>query len=113
MRKTPLRDEDKQAACREEVAPHVPRHGTDARRTLPASREGIFGWRVFFYGRGPALIQYRRSFEDLERFARDPEDPHMPAWQRFNREARRSGAVGIWHETYNVGRGTQRERYAS
>jgi hypothetical protein len=113
VRKTPQRDEDKQAACREEVAPHVPRHGTDARRTLPASREGIFGRRVFIYGRGPALIQYQRSFEDLERFARDPEDPHMLAWQRFNREARSSEAVGIWHETYIVGRGTYEVIYAN
>jgi hypothetical protein len=61
-----------------------------------------------FYGRGSALLQYWRSFEGLERFARDPEDPHMPAWQRFNREARSSGAVGIWHETYIVGAATTR-----
>jgi hypothetical protein len=62
--------------------------------------KGFLGGEFFFYGRGPALVQYWRSFEGLERFARDPEEPHMPAWQRFNREARSSGAVGIWHETY-------------
>ena len=68
--------------------------------------KGFLGGEFFFYGRGPVVLQYWRSFEDLERFARDPEDPHMPAWQRFNREARKGGAVGIWHETYLVDYGT-------
>ncbi len=47
--------------------------------------KGFLGGEFFFYGRGPALLQYWRSFEDLEKFARNPDDPHMPAWQRFNR----------------------------
>ncbi|MEH2140213.1 monooxygenase family protein [Nostoc sp.] len=28
------------------------------------------------------LIQYWRSFEDLERFARNSADAHLKAWQR-------------------------------
>jgi hypothetical protein len=75
--------------------------------------KGFLGGEFFFYGRGPVLVQYWRSFEDLEKFARDPEDPHMPAWQRFNREARSSGAVGIWHETYIMGRGNYEAIYAN
>jgi hypothetical protein len=75
--------------------------------------KGFLGGEFFFYGRGPAVVQYWRSFEDLEKFARDPDDPHMPAWQRFNREARSSGAVGIWHETYIVGRGNYEAIYAN
>ena len=75
--------------------------------------KGFLGGEFFFYGRGPAIVQYWRSFEDLEKFARDPDDPHMPAWQRFNREARSGGAVGIWHETYNVGRGNYEAIYAN
>ncbi|MBA2535239.1 MAG: DUF4188 domain-containing protein [Rubrobacter sp.] len=75
--------------------------------------KGFLGGEFFFYGRGPGLVQYWRSFEDLEKFARDPDDPHMPAWQRFNREARSSGAVGIWHETYIVGRGNYEAIYAN
>jgi hypothetical protein len=75
--------------------------------------KGFLGGEFFFYGRGPGLVQYWRSFEDLEKFARDPEDPHMPAWQRFNREARSSGAVGIWHETYIMGRGNYEAIYAN
>ena len=75
--------------------------------------KGFLGGEFFFYGRGPAVVQYWRSFEDLEKFAKDPDDPHMPAWQRFNREARSSGAVGIWHETYIVGRGNYEAIYAN
>ncbi len=75
--------------------------------------KGFLGGEFFFYARGPALVQYWRSFDDLEKFARDPEDPHMPAWQRFNREARSSGAVGIWHETYLVEPGAYEAIYAN
>ncbi len=91
-----------------------------ARAMMPMLRElyghpekGFLGGEFFFYGRGPAVLQYWRSFEDLERFARDPEDPHMPAWQRFNSEARSSGAVGIWHETYLVEPGGYEAIYAN
>ena len=73
----------------------------------------FLGGEIFLYWRGPALVQYWRSFEDLERFARDPDDPHMPAWQRFNREARSSGAVGIWHETYLAEPGAYEAIYAN
>ena len=50
----------------------------------------------------PVVIQYWRSFEDLERFARNTDDPHLEPWRRFNRLVGKSGDVGIWHETYKV-----------
>jgi hypothetical protein len=56
-----------------------------------------FGWMG-----GPAVVQYWRSFEHLERYARDADRLHLPAWKKWNRTARASGAVGIWHETYQV-----------
>jgi len=52
--------------------------------------------------RGPVLLQYWRSFDHLDRFARSTDDPHLPAWQRFNRTAGKDGSVGIFHETYLV-----------
>jgi hypothetical protein len=52
--------------------------------------------------RGPIVIQYWRSFDDLDRFARGPADPHLPAWSKFNRTAGRDGSAGIFHETYVV-----------
>jgi hypothetical protein len=48
---------------------------------------------------GPAVVQYWRSFEHMERFARDPGDLTLPVWRWYNRVAKASGDVGIWHET--------------
>lgn len=48
------------------------------------------------------ILQYWRSFEDLEDFARNPDDMHLPAWQRFNRVVGKSDTVGVYHETYVV-----------
>ncbi len=46
-------------------------------RTLYEHPEkGFLGAQTFFYGRGVVTVQYWRSFEDLERFARDKDDPH-------------------------------------
>ena len=50
----------------------------------------------------PMVVQYWRSFADLERFARDRDDPHLEPWRAFNRRVGASGDVGIWHETYRV-----------
>jgi len=47
-------------------------------------QKGFLGAEQFFYWPGAASIQYWRSFDDLERFARDPNDPHFPAWRCFN-----------------------------
>jgi hypothetical protein len=53
---------------------------------------------------GPGVIvQYWRSFEHLEAYARNPDQLHYPAWKAFNeRMARSRDDVGIWHETYRV-----------
>jgi hypothetical protein len=68
-----------------------------------AHRElGLMHAETFLYWRGAALIQYWRSFEHLERFARDPSLAHLDAWKRFNRAIAGDGSVGIWHETYLV-----------
>ncbi len=59
-----------------------------------------------WYGRTTMCVQYWRSFEDLERFARDKSLPHLQPWRDFNRAVRDSGDVGIYHETYKAGPGT-------
>lgn len=48
------------------------------------------------------IVQYWRSFDDLEYFARNPDDLHLPAWKRFNQRVAKSDAVGIYHETYHI-----------
>jgi hypothetical protein len=60
------------------------------------------GW---FLG-GPSVVQYWRSFEHLEAYARAPESAHLPAWREFNRALRASTAVGVFHETYRIARGS-------
>ena len=60
------------------------------------------------------LVQYWRSFEHLERYARSHDHEHWPAWVAFNKRVRvASGDVGIWHETYRVRAGEYESIYAS
>ena len=63
---------------------------------------GLLHAESYAYWRGAALVQYWRSFDQLERFARDPALTHLDAWRRFNRAVGADGSVGIWHETYRV-----------
>jgi hypothetical protein len=63
---------------------------------------GLLHAQFAFIGACPAVVQYWRSFEALDRFARDADDLHLPAWKRWNQLVRASGDVGIWHETYRV-----------
>ncbi|MBE7188951.1 DUF4188 domain-containing protein, partial [Jatrophihabitans endophyticus] len=50
-----------------------------------------------------AIVQYWRSFEHLERFARSPDDRHAKVWREWYRRAQHlNPSVGIWHETYKV-----------
>ena len=52
------------------------------------------------------IVQYWRSFEHLERYARDRDAAHWPAWVAYNKKVgAASGDVGIWHETYRVAPG--------
>jgi hypothetical protein len=58
-------------------------------------------------------VQYWRSFEDLERFARSDDWSHLEAWRQFNRLIRDSGDLGIWHETYLVRAGDFETMYGN
>lgn len=51
------------------------------------------------------LVQYWRSFDHLETYARSGERAHLPAWQAFNQAIGSNGDVGIWHETYLIRNG--------
>lgn len=64
--------------------------------------KGFLGGETFRYWRGVGLIQYWQSFEDLEKFAKNPQDPHLEAMRQFNQAVGADGSVGIWHETYLV-----------
>ncbi len=74
---------------------------------------GFLGATLGLWTTGPSVTQYWRSFEDLERYARDADAEHLPAWRRFNQRARESGSVGIWHETYKVRAGEYEAIYGN
>lgn len=58
--------------------------------------------RTLLSGRVVMVVQYWKSFEHLERYARDPQALHLPAWRTFNRRVRDNRSVGIFHETYRI-----------
>jgi len=83
-------------------------------RTLYEHPEkGFLGAQTFFNLRGVVTIQYWRSFEDLERFARDRDDPHLAAWKQFNKSIGSDGSVGIWHESFLVDAGKYEALYGN
>jgi len=53
-----------------------------------------------WFGRTSIMVQYWRSFEHLERYAKSKDATHLPAWSHFNKIIASTGDVGIWHETY-------------
>ena len=61
----------------------------------------------------PTIVQYWRSFEQLEAFAKDQEDPHLEVWRQYWRRVGRSGRTGIWHETYLVKAGQYEAVYGN
>ncbi|MGO4715046.1 DUF4188 domain-containing protein [Bradyrhizobium sp. 2TAF24] len=57
------------------------------------------------------VVQYWRSFDALEAYARNRDAAHLPAWQAFNRAIGENGEVGIWHETYVIKAGQYENVY--
>lgn len=65
---------------------------------------GFLGGKTWF-ARTTVLIQYWRSFEDLEAYAKARDLEHLPAWANFNRKVSSGGDVGVFHETYRIAPG--------
>jgi hypothetical protein len=72
---------------------------------------GLLHVRQHFGGTSIALIQYWRSFEHLEAYARSPDHAHQPVWRWFNSKLGSNGDVGIWHETYLIQPGAYESVY--
>jgi hypothetical protein len=66
---------------------------------------GFLGAEQFIMPWKPVLVQYWRSFEQLEAYSRATDRKHWPAWMKFNKRVGSGGDVGIWHETYKVSAG--------
>lgn len=61
----------------------------------------------------PVMIQYWRSFEQLEAYAKNKDAAHLPAWKEFNKKISGNGVVGIWHETYLIKEGNYENVYVN
>lgn len=75
--------------------------------------KGLLGTRMSIGGRTITMVQYWRSFDQLEAFAKSPDDPHLPAWKAFNARIGSNGDVGVYHETYRVSPGQYESIYAN
>ena len=66
--------------------------------------KGYLGSEMFyrFFPITTLMMTYWRSFDDLERFAKNPSDPHLKSWGHFMKTIGDDGSVGIWHENYLV-----------
>jgi hypothetical protein len=70
---------------------------------------GLLGYEMGY----PAIVQYWRSFDHLEAFARNATDPHLAAWRNYWRRVGSDNRSGIWHETYLVRAGEYEAVYAN
>ena len=73
--------------------------------------KGLLGYDT--YGGAALTVQYWRSYEHLEAFARDKDDPHLEVWRNYMRRTKGSARTGIWHETYVVRAGEFEAVYAN
>lgn len=62
---------------------------------------GFLGATYHISWRGVSIMQYWRSFDQLEHYSHKGA-AHLKAWRNFNKKVATSGAVGIYHETYLV-----------
>lgn len=73
--------------------------------------KGLLGYQVFG-AVGGVIVQYWRSFEALEAYAKNPSAKHAPVWKAWNRLGEDDLAdSGIWHETYQVSAGSYEAIY--
>jgi hypothetical protein len=71
--------------------------------------KGLLGYQMGL----PVMVQYWRSFDHLEAFATDIEDPHLAVWRSYWKRTGNGKRTGMWHETYLVRAGEYEAIYAN
>ena len=71
--------------------------------------KGLLGYEMGL----PTIVQYWRSYDHLEAFANDKDDPHSAAWRNYWKRVGKDNRTGIWHETYLVRAGEYEAIYAN
>jgi hypothetical protein len=72
---------------------------------------GFLSVESFFGLRTTVMIQYWNSTEDLLTYARG--EKHLKAWKAFNQKVGNNNVVGIYHETYQIKKGTYESVYGN
>lgn len=80
---------------------------------LHINRDLGFKSYEMWFSRTVILVQYWESPEKLIEYSRAKNSEHLPAWKAFNAAARKSDAVGIWHETYVIDKGKSENVYVN
>jgi hypothetical protein len=83
------------------------------RELLREPASGCRSVQTFWSGRTILTVQYWDSVDQLISYAHDPQAKHRPTWRAFNRNAAKTTAVGIFHETYSVQSGHYETIYRS
>jgi hypothetical protein len=71
--------------------------------------KGLLGYETM----GIVNVQYWRSFDHLEAFARNSDDPHLAAWRNYWKRVGNDTRTGIWHETFLVREGEYEAVYGN
>jgi hypothetical protein len=87
----------------------MPRMLTELYKTPELGFLGAHSW----FGRTVITLQYWKSVDQLNAYAKARDQAHLPAWAAFNKAVGRNGDVGIWHETYRVRAGDYETVYAN
>ena len=66
-----------------------------------------------WFGRTTIMVQYWKSLEHLESYARNRNASHLPEWSKFNKQIGNRGDVGVWHETYLIKKGSHESVYTN
>jgi len=80
-------------------------------KELYANPELGFISQESWFGRTTLMVQYWKSFEHLEAYAKNRNGTHLPEWVKFNKKIGNNGDVGIWHETYLIKKGCHESVY--
>jgi hypothetical protein len=71
--------------------------------------KGLLGYEMGL----KTIVQYWRSFDHLEAFAKNTDDPHLEVWRKYWKRVGKSPRTGIWHETFLVRAGEYESIYGN
>ncbi|MFA1819727.1 DUF4188 domain-containing protein [Virgibacillus oceani] len=72
---------------------------------------GFLSMESYFGLRTTVMIQYWRSTDELLAYAQG--EKHLAAWKNFNKKVGDNDAVGIYHETYEIKKGSYESVYGN